>query len=250
MDAITQNRTAWNERVQEGKNRWTQPVTSAQVEAARQGNWDIFLTPSPVPKAWLEVQGRDLLCLASGGGQQGPILAAAGTNVTVFDLSDEQLAQDRFVAERDGLQLQTVQGDMRDLSAFEDGAFDLIVHPVSNCFIPDVQTLWQEAFRVLRPGGQLLSGMVNPLLYALDDDSLRVQHKIPYSDLEHLGEEEQHGRFEAGRALEFGHSLTDLIGGQLRAGFVLTDFYEDGFPGKAIDTYMPVLFATRALKPV
>lgn len=251
MDAITQNRTAWNELVQGGKNRWTQPVTQEQVEAARRGEWAISLTPSPVPKAWLyDVTGKDTLCLASGGGQQGPILAAAGANVTVFDLSDEQLSQDRFVAERDGLTLCTVQGDMRDLSAFEDGVFDIIVHPVSNCFVPDVQAVWQEAFRVLRPGGQLLSGLVNPLLYALgDDDSLTVQHRIPFSDLEHLSEEEQQGRFEAGRALEFGHSLGQLIGGQLEAGFVITGFYEDSFPSKAIDAYMPVFFSTRALKP-
>ncbi len=213
-------------------------------------NWGIFLTPSPVPKSWLEVAGRNVLCLASGGGQQGPILAAAGANVTVFDLSDEQLVQDRYVAERDGLSLRTVQGDMCDLSAFNDATFDLIVHPVSNCFIPDVRPLWREAFRVLRSSGQLLSGMVNPLLYALgEDESLRIQHKIPYADHEHLSEAERQGHFEAGRALEFGHSLDDLIGGQLVAGFVITGFYEDRFPSKAVDAYLPVLFATRALKP-
>lgn len=252
MDVITQNRTAWNERVQEGKNRWTQPVTTARLEAAQRGEWEVFLTPTlPIPKAWLgEVAGKDILCLASGGGQQGPILAAAGATVTVFDLSDGQLEQDRAVAERDGLSLETVQGDMRDLSSFADERFDIIVHPVSNCFVPDVHPVWRETFRVLRPGGILLSGMVNPLLYALgDDDSLTVAQRIPYSDLAHLSEAEQRGRFEAGRALEFGHSLNDLIGGQLGAGFVLSGFYEDRFAGKAIDAYMPVLFATRALKP-
>jgi SAM-dependent methyltransferase len=251
MDTISQNRRAWNERVQGGQNRWTQPVTPAQVEDARRGVWSIFLTPSPVPKAWLgDVAGKDVLCLASGGGQQGPILAAAGANVTVFDLSDAQLGQDRFVAEREGLNLKTVQGDMRDLSAFEDAAFDLVVHPVSNCFVPDVRPVWHEAYRVLRPGGQLLAGMVNPLLYALgEEDSLTVQHKVPFSDLEHLSESEQKGRFESERALEFGHSLQDLIGGQCEAGFVPTGFYEDRFAGKAVDAYLPVLFATRALKP-
>ena len=171
MNTITHNRRAWDRRVKEGNSPYTQPVPSEQVEAARQGDWDIHVICSPVPKVWLgDVEGRDVLCLASGGGQQGPIIAAAGASVTIFDLSDEQLAQDRLVAERDGLMLRTVQGDMRDLSAFKDASFDLIVHPVSNCFIPDVQPLWREAFRVLRPGGQLLAGMVNPLLYALGED--------------------------------------------------------------------------------
>lgn len=237
--------------MREGNSIYTQPVTREQVEAARRGDWDIYVIYSPVPKVWLgDVAGQDVLCLASGGGQQGPILAAAGANVTVFDLSDEQLAQDRLVAERDSLTIRTVQGDMRDLSVFADATFDVIVHPVSNCFIPDVQPLWREAFRVLRPGARLLAGMVNPLLYALgeDDDSLCVQHKIPHSDAAYLSEEEKRGRFEAGRALEFGHSLSDLISGQLKAGFVLTGFEESGFSGKAIDAYMPILFATQALK--
>ncbi len=168
MDTITHNRSAWNQRVREGKSAYTQPVSPEQVEAARKGDWNIHVTPSPVPKPWLgDVEGQDVLCLASGGGQQGPVLAAASANVTVFDLSDEQLAQDRLVAERDGLEIRTVQGDMRDLSAFADASFDLIVHPVSNCFIPDVNPVWREAYRVLRPGGRLISGMVNPLLYAV-----------------------------------------------------------------------------------
>lgn len=250
MDTITHNRRAWNQRVREGKSAYTQPVSAKQVEAARKGDWHIYVTPSPVPKPWLgDVEGQDVLCLASGGGQQGPLLAAASANVTVFDLSDEQLAQDRLVAGRDGLEIRTVQGDMRDLSAFADASFDLIVHPVSNCFIPDVNPVWREAFRVLRPGGKLISGMVNPLLYAVGgDDSLNIQNKIPHSDAEALSEAERAEYFELGLALEFGHSLSDLIGGQLRAGFVLSGFEESSFPGKAIDAYMPTLFSTCSLK--
>src|SRR5580658_7124734 len=98
-----------------------------------------------------------MLCLASGGGQQGPILAAAGANVTVFDNSPAQLAQDRLVAEREGLVIETVQGDMANLCVFKDARFDLIIHPVSNVFVPDVKPVWREAYRILKPGGALLS---------------------------------------------------------------------------------------------
>ncbi len=252
MDILQTNRAAWNRRVREAQNPHTLPVSAEQLGAAQQGEWTVYLTPKPVPRAWLgDVSGKDVLCLASGGGQQGPILAAAGARVTVFDLSDGQLARDREVAEREGLTLYTVQGDMTNLSAFPNGSFDLIVHPVANCFIPDVKPLWQEAFRVLRPQGALLAGMVNPLLYALadNDEALVLERPIPYSDYDSMNEAERRKHLAEGGALEFGHSLQDLIGGQLEAGFVITGFYEDFFEGRRVSDIIATMFATRALKP-
>ncbi|MEA3340564.1 MAG: class I SAM-dependent methyltransferase, partial [Chloroflexota bacterium] len=189
VDIRAHNRIAWDKNVEWGENRWTIPVGPEAVAAARQGRWEIYLTPTkPVPKAWFpDLEGRDVLCLASGGGQQGPILAAAGANVTVFDNSPGQLAQDRFVAERDRLEIATVEGDMADLSAFPEQSFDLIVHPVSNCFIPDVRPVWAESFRVLHSGGALLAGYNNPARYLFDWELyergiLEVKHALPYSD--------------------------------------------------------------------
>ena len=79
------------------------------------------------------------------GGQQGLILAAAGANVTVFDASEKQLLQDRIVADHNGLELEAIQGDMADLSYFEDTTFDFIFHPCSNCFAEDIRLMWREA---------------------------------------------------------------------------------------------------------
>lgn len=97
------NRVAWDNEVERG-NRWTTPVSTETIDAARRGDWEVLLTETkPVPRDWFpDLKGLDLLCLASGGGQQAPIFAAAGANVTVFDNSPRQLAQDRLVAERDG----------------------------------------------------------------------------------------------------------------------------------------------------
>lgn len=256
MDILKYNRQAWDKAVKD-KSQWTIPVSREAIAAARQGQWQIVLTPTtPVPADWFpELEGADVLCLASGGGQQGPILAAAGARVTVFDNSPRQLAQDRYVAGREGLELATVRGDMADLSVFEDESFDLIVHPCSNLFVPDVRPVWREAFRVLRPGGRLLSGFVNPVLYIFDqkladEGTLKVRHKLPYSDLDSLSPEELQEYLNAGDALEFGHTLQDQIGGQLDAGFVITGFYEDSWPDTVYAQYMATFIATRAVKPV
>ncbi len=255
MDIRKYNREAWNREVDGGKNEWTIPVTPEAVAAARRGEWQVVLTPTiPVPRDWFpDLRGADVLCLASGGGQQGPLLAAAGALVTVLDNSPRMLDMDRMVAERDGLQIRTVEGDMRDLSAFADASFDLIFHPVSNVFVPDVLPVWREAQRVLRPGGTLLAGLANPLIYIfdfwkMDQGVLEVRFPLPYSDVGSLPPDELQRYLQEGTPLEWSHSLDEQIGGQLAAGFALTGFYEDRSPDDVLSMYLPTYIATRAIR--
>ena len=254
---VEHNRAAWDREVDSG-NEWTVPVGPEVIEAARAGVWSVVLIGyDPVPREWFpaDLTGVDVLCLASGGGQQGPVLAAVGAHVTVFDNSPRQLAQDRLVAEREGLDLCTVLGDMRDLSAFADASFDLVFHPVSNVFCPDIRPVWRECFRVLRPGGALLSGFMNPDVFIFDADAsenrgeLIVRHALPYSDLTHLDAAERERLWGRAAPIEYSHSLTDQIGGQLDAGFVITKFKERPHHVGPTADYMPGYFATQAVKP-
>jgi SAM-dependent methyltransferase len=248
------NRYAWNRQV-DINNKFTIPVDSQAIAAAREGEFSVLLTETkPVPREWFPFfKGLNLLGLASGGGQQGPIFAALGARVTIFDNSPAQLERDRQVASREGLKISTVEGDMRDLSAFTDGAFDLIFHPVSNVFCPEVRPVWREAFRVLRHGGLLLAGFANPIYYMVgthadEQKALKVRYSIPYSDLNDMEPEELDICIEEGIPLEFGHSLTDLIAGQTDAGFLINGFYEDICPDSPLSKYHPAYIATRAVK--
>jgi SAM-dependent methyltransferase len=251
-DVRSFNRRAWDRQVEMG-NPWTIPVGPEVVARARGGEFSVLLTEQiPVPRAWFPpLAGAQVLCLACGGGQQGPILAAAGASVTILDNSPRQLERDREVAKREGLELRTVEGDMRNLSAFPDRSFDLVFHPVSNVFVPDVRPVWREAYRVLRRSGILLAGFVNPVAYLAEENTrglLEVRHPIPYSDAESLSPAELQAHAEAGQPLEFGHSLTDLIAGQCEAGFAITGLYEDRSVSEAIARYTPTYIATRAIK--
>ncbi|MDZ7792953.1 MAG: class I SAM-dependent methyltransferase [Spirochaetia bacterium] len=256
MEILDHNREAWNKQVEDG-NIWTKPVNSQQIEEARKGKWSVVLTPTkPVPSDWFpKLDGKKILCLASGGGQQGPVLAAAtGAEVTVLDNSPYQLERDKMVAARERLSIAIEQGDMRDLSRFADDSFDLIFHPVSNCFIDDVNKVWKECYRVLKKGGPLLAGFGNPITYIFDmhewdvNQNLTVRHRIPYSDLEHLPKEQLELRIANKETLEFGHSLQDQIGGQIDVGFTIKGFYEDSSGGDLLDSYINSFIATRAIK--
>jgi SAM-dependent methyltransferase len=253
MDVRAYNREMWNKQVEYG-NPWTIPVSPQVIVEAKKGNWSVLLTVTkPVPRAWFpaDLNGIELLCLACGGGQQGPVFAAAGAHVTVFDNSPRQLEQDRLVVEREGLVLRTVEGDMRDLSMFADESFDLVFHPVSNIFVVDVCPVWREAYRVLRKGGVLLAGFMNPAVFLFDPDlaeagDFEARYPLPF-DSTKLSEEERKRMYGDDSPLEFSHSLTDQIGGQLQAGFVLVELYEDT-QNTAVGKLLPVCIATRAVK--
>jgi len=257
MNVAEHNRRAWNRQAREGC-RWSTPAGPTEIAEARGGAPRILLTPdTPVPQDWLgDLRGQDVLCLASGGGQQAPLLAAAGARVTSFDLSEEQLALDRTVAGREALELRTVQGDMRDLSDFGDATFDRIVHVTSNVFCPEVRPVWKECFRVLRPGGELLAGFMNPAYFLFDHDAVDrgeppvVCYSLPFSDPSDLPPDRLRRLIADGEALEFSHSLDAQIGGQLEAGFHLVGFFEDSWSEvPAISGRFPPLLNTRARKP-
>ena len=255
FDPVAHNRAAWDREVDSG-NEWTVPVGADVITRARAGDWSVVLVGyQPVPRDWFpaELAGMAVLCLASGGGQQGPVLAAAGAAVTVFDNSPRQLGRDEEVAARDGLAIRTVLGDMRDLGAFPDARFDVVFNPVSNVFCPDLAPVWRESFRVLRPGGVLLAGFMNPDVYIFDEaalverDELVVRHPLPFSSMD-LPDAER-AQYYGDGPVEFSHSLTEQIGGQLAAGFILTHLVEAPSHADATARYMPGLFATRAVKP-
>ena len=256
MSSGTLERSAayWNEQAA-SEERWSAPVDAATIARARKGDWSIILTPEKaVPRTWFpsDLDGTRLLALAGSGGQQAPVLAAAGAQVTVFDLSEGQLGKDRLVADRDGLDLRIEQGDMADLSRFEDASFDLVVNPCSVCFVAEVEPVWREAARVLRPGGRLMTGFINPIFFLFDHDTpgadrLQARFPLPYDSTS----PELRERAQALGVDEFSHSLDTLMGGQMRAGLHLIDMYEDNWPGAdlAIDAFTPLYIATLAQKP-
>lgn len=229
---------------------WGKAIDHSAYEAAQRGIWDVKLTPTKsVPHEWFgSLKGKRILGLASGGGQQMPIFAALGAICTVFDYSEEQLKSERIVAEREQYDIEIIRGDMTKRLPFEDGCFDLIFHPVANCYVEEVKPIWKECYRVLKPSGILLAGMDNGVNFLFaDSDGRKVVNSLPFNPLKNPEQMKMLEQEDDG--VQFSHTLEEQIGGQLEAGFRLTDLYEDtnGY-GWLHQMNIPCYIATRAVK--
>ena len=229
--------------------QWGVPIGHEEYVRAQQGQWDMLLTPTKaVPHHWFgDLAGKKVLGLASGGAQQMPIFAAQGAECTVLDYSPKQLQSERLVAQREGYSIRIVRADMSQPLPFDDQEFDLIFHPVSNCYIREVKPLWKECYRVLRGGGRLLAGMDHYINYIVDSDETAIVNRLPFDPLQNQDQRLQLERDDAG--VQFSHSLEEQITGQLQAGFTLLDLYEDtNGEGRLHSLNIPTFIATLARK--
>jgi ubiquinone/menaquinone biosynthesis C-methylase UbiE len=253
------NSKTWDVWAKNG-NCWSIPVTHEVFTDAGIGKWDVILTPcKPVPKRWYEpfiknnrLDGTRLLGLASGGGQQMPIFSALGAECTVLDYSDSQLDSERTVAAREGYAINIVKQDMAKPLPFEDESFDIIFHPVSNCYVEDVHHVWNECFRILKSGGVLMAGMDNGFNFIVGDFTVRplvITNKLPFNPLK-MPDEQFQKMAENYEGIQFSHTFEEQIGGQIKAGFILTDVFEDfNNDPDAISDGIPAYWASRAVKP-
>ena len=228
---------------------WGKPVDHETYTRALSGDWQVLLTPTkPTPHEWFgDLRGKRLLGLASGGGQQMPILTAVGAVCSVMDYSPKQLENERIVSEREGYSIEIVRADMTQTFPFEDASFDIIFHPVSNCYVREIDPIFRECFRVLRSGGILMCGLGNGLEFAFSDDGVLTE-RLPFDPL--VNEEQRLSLQKDDSGMQFSHTTADQIGAQLRAGFILTDIYDDFNSFGKLDEYgVPTYMATRAVKP-
>jgi SAM-dependent methyltransferase len=213
------NRRAWDDLVAK-RQRFTRPAPDED-----------FVNPLAKvdPLGWLggDIRGQRLLCLAAGGGKHGPLYASAGAIVTVLDISPAMLELDRQVAAERRIELTTVAGSMDAMAMFPSASFDLIVHPVSTCYVPRIEPVYREVARVIRPGGVYISQHKTPTsLQAEVSPSARgFELSEPYYRTGPLPPVVGSPHREEG-TLEYLHRWEELIGLMCRAGFVIEDLVE------------------------
>ena len=248
MDYTKTNATTIDSWIQQGW-QWGIAIDHDTYVDATNGKWDILLTPTkPMPQEWIgDIHGLTILGLAAGGGQQMPILSALGGHCTLMDYSKKQCESDAMVAKREGYDITIIQGDMTKRFPFDDASFDLIIHPVSNCYVEDIDFVFRECFRVLKPGGIFIGGYDYGIKYIFNDEETELIDTLPYNPLKNPKQMESAIKNDDG--IQFSHTIAQQIGGQLKAGFILDDIYDDtNGEGPLHEHGLPTFIATRCIK--
>lgn len=238
-DLARYNKERWEELAQAGV-AYSRPFLNLDRTAAQKLVDPLSLTG--------ELAGKDVLCLAGGGGQQSAAFSILGAKVTVLDLSETQLERDREAAQHYGYEVRTEYGDMRDLSRFADASFDIIWHAHSINFIPDVNPVFEGVARLLRPGGFYRLSFHNPLTHGMDEtkwDGRGYPLCEPYINGAEIDQdrlfavpewtfENDAGELQRIRGpREFRHTLSALLNGLIQRGLQIVHFEED--PVEAVD---------------
>ena len=220
---------------------WSACATPEEMRDAREGKLSIKFFDKEVPADWLkDIKGKKILCLAGAGGLQAPLLACAGAEVTVLDISEKMLDKDRTIAEAEHLNIRIEKGNMCDLSRFAEGSFDCILNPTSLMYVPDVKPVFKECYRVLKKGGIFIMMAPSPVNYLCDyiDDGrggyYKAVNRMPYCSAD---------SDSTSSWIEYGHPMEDYLGGQIESGFVIAGYREC-----QMEDITELYFLTKAVK--
>ncbi len=220
MDLSEQNRIAWDRMAKNG-HPLAKPATDEDLSNPLKCVDEI---------GWLgdSIAGQHVLCLAAGGGRHSALYSTAGAIVTVVDISPGMLELDRQVAQERQLQVRLFEGTMKSLPMLKDREFDIVVHPVSTCYIDDLMATYSEIARVLRPGGLYISQHKQPtnLQASLETTDGRYMIELPIQGNLAATPPSSPSRLRETGTREVIHSLQALLGGMCRAGFSIEDLTE------------------------
>ncbi|HUV43083.1 MAG TPA: class I SAM-dependent methyltransferase [Patescibacteria group bacterium] len=219
---IQANKEWWEKMVAED-NGFTRPWLDLDPDIVRQyADGKLKNPPKPLDQMFpvsilTNVEGKDILCLASGGGQQSAVFGLLGANVTVVDIAEGQLEGDKRAAEHYGYRIKTIQSDMGDLSMLKSDSFDLVFQAPSMAYVPDVRKVYSEVARVLKSKGLYRIDAENPLSQFIEHDTAwdgkGYRITVPYS----VKEKKREGK----EVTEFRHYMEEIFNGLIENRFTI-----------------------------
>lgn len=247
------NSKAWDIEV-ENEHWATIPISTEELEKLEQEGFPISLTGSRyLPTDWLgEVVGKDILCVACGGGQQTLLLALKGANVTSLDNSARQLDRDRESASKHQVVVETILGSMDSAQSYPNHQYDYIILGMGAQFVEDISKVFPLIQERLKTNGTFIGAFVNPVCYLFDweayeNNKMEIKYKVPYSDLTSISQIERVRVIGEDSPVEFGHSLEQIFRGVTQAGMIIHDYIEEFDAKEKMGEYFPSYFSIKAI---
>ncbi len=219
---IPTNKAFWEKMVKE-ECGFTKPWLDLDTKILKKlANGKLKNPPAPLNDIYpvsifRGLKNKNVLCLASGGGQQSAVFGLLGAKVTVVDITGGQLEADRKAAAHYVYRVRTIWGDMNDLSMLKAGSFDLVYQAPSMGYVPDVEKVYKQVYRVLKKGGLYRADAQNPqsqFIYESSWDGKGYRITVPYAV-------KAMQRAEDEKVIEYRHYLDEIFNGLVDCGFVI-----------------------------
>ena len=194
---------------------------SGLLDSPPNGMDEVF--PIFPPSLLVGIEGKDVLCLASGGGQQSAVFGLLGANVTVVDIAHAQLDGDQIAAKHYGYSVKAIQGDMRDLSSLED-TYDLVYHANAMSWVPNAGEVYREVSAVTKNGGRYRvdfelpgqDGYEGPDTW--DGEAYRI--RTPYFV------KELRIQVDGSETIQFRHQIGEIFNELIISGFLIQEVHD------------------------
>jgi 2-polyprenyl-3-methyl-5-hydroxy-6-metoxy-1,4-benzoquinol methylase len=128
------------------------------------------------------IEGKRVLELGCGGGTMTVAMAKQGARVIAVDDSLQQVAHARRLADREEVKVELHQGDLADLAFVRADTVDVAVSIYSLGAVADLDRVFRQVHRVLRPEAPLVMSLPHPAFRAMHGTDESQVPKRSYFD--------------------------------------------------------------------
>jgi len=193
---------------------------------------ELVFVPS-VLRQFQSIDQKEVAVLGSGDNEAVFALAGLGAKVTSVDLSKKQLEVAAKRAKQLHLEITFVQADVVDLRVFKEEQFDLVFTGGHvGVWVADLMTYYQEALRILKPGGTFIVEEYHPFRRIWKQGVGQLQIAQPYLNpgpFKYVSEHDQAYPQEAGfESYEFHWTIGDYVNAIINGGGTILSMEEYG----------------------
>lgn len=190
-----------------------------------------------------DLAGTKAIELGCGGAQFGIAVSERGADVTGVDISAEQLAYARALADERDQDVEFVETSVTDMPMIPDATYELAFSAWAFQWVADLDACFAEAYRILEDGGRFVFSVDHPYYKILDPET----HDFERSYFDDSPRRAYSDSLDA-EMVVYRRPVSEVVNRLIDAGFTIEELREPGYADpddyeSEFGSYVPELMA-------